>query len=213
MERIVVFNLAGVICEYHPERRLDVLADATGLSVERVYELVWASGLDVRAEAGDFTAAQYSDQLNSALGVGLPQEVYRQAWAASLSVKEDALAFVRSTPRPTAVFSNNGPLLSDVFEHELAPVAESVDSVVVSWQTGAAKPDRAAYEGLGAILQAAPSEMIIVDDSQDHVDGARAAGIDAIRFTDVEHLGRELRLRHIVVNEPSPSTRALRTVG
>jgi putative hydrolase of the HAD superfamily len=212
MQRIVVFDLAGVICDFRPELRVQAIADASGLSPEHVYRQVWESGLDARADAGEFTAAQYSEQLNEALGADLPQEVYRKAWAASLPINDELLAFVRATPRPTAVFSNNGPLLSDVFDNELAPVADAVDNVVVSWQTGASKPDREAFEALGAILQATPSEMILVDDSETNVNGARAAGIDAIHYTDIENLSRGLRLRHIVVNEAPPSTGAMPVV-
>lgn len=210
MERTVVFDLAGVICHFHPERKVRALAEATGLRADRVRELVWDSGLDLRADAGEFTIAEYVEVLNTTLGTDLPQETFREAWAAGLVIDEGVLDFVRAVSVPTAVFSNNGPLLSDVFNHELAPVRDAVAAVVVSWQTGAIKPDRQAFEGLGAIIQVAPAEMIMVDDSEDNVTGARAAGIDAIHYTDLDSLRRQLLLRHVVVNSPHTDTAEVR---
>lgn len=212
MERTVVFDLAGVICDFEPRLKLDQLAHVTGLSVDAVIRAVWESGLDARADTGEFTAPEYTEHLNKALGVDLHQEVYRKAWAASLILREDVLNCVKSVPCRRAVFSNNGPLLSDVFDNELQPVRDAVDHVVVSWQTGASKPDRRAFDGLGAILQAAPSQMVIVDDSEDNVNGARAAGIDAIHFTDISDLRRQLCLRHIVVNDWPTVTGAIARV-
>jgi FMN phosphatase YigB (HAD superfamily) len=209
MDRYVVFDLAGVLCEFSQERRVHALAIMSGRSREDVDRLVWRSGLDARAEAGEFTAAEYRARLNETLGTDLSLVDYRAVWAVALTVREDVLAFVRSAPKPKAVFSSSGPFLSAAFDHELKPVADAVDAVVVSWQTGSRQADRVAFEGLGALLGVAPSEIILVDNNMDNVNGARDAGVDAIRYTDVESLRRELRLRHIAVNEPHPSTQSI----
>src|SRR5690606_4287705 len=157
-------------------------------------------------------AREYRDALNNVLGVSLSLEDYRKVWAHALTPREELLTFVRNTPKPTAVFSSSGPFLSAAFEHELKPIADAVDAVVVSWQTGSRRPDRIAFEGLGALLQVSAAEMILVDNNRDNVDGARDAGIDAIWFTDVDALRRELRLRHIVVNEPHPASHGVSAI-
>jgi len=69
--------------------------------------------------------------------------------------------------------------------------------VTVSGEAGVIKPDRAIYDLHVKSFRLDPAETLFIDDSQKNVDGAIAAGWQAVLFTDAETLKRDLAARGI----------------
>jgi 2-haloacid dehalogenase len=69
---------------------------------------------------------------------------------------------------------------------------------VVSGQVGLLKPDRRIFALLCDRAGVMPSDCVFIDDSPKNVAGARAAGMDAIRFTDPATLESALAERHLL---------------
>ena len=63
----------------------------------------------------------------------------------------------------------------------------------------AIKPERAIYDHHVKAFGLEPAATIFIDDSQKNVDGAKAAGWQAVLFTDAPTLRRDLAARGIVV--------------
>jgi 2-haloacid dehalogenase len=92
---------------------------------------------------------------------------------------------------------------------ELFPVARATyrfldlfDDIVVSGQEGLAKPDPQIFAVLERRAQRPLRECVFVDDSARNVAAARAAGMDAILFTDTGHLRGDLHRRGLPVAAP-----------
>ncbi|RWB56705.1 HAD family phosphatase [Mesorhizobium sp.] len=64
--------------------------------------------------------------------------------------------------------------------------------VTVSGEIGLIKPDRAIYDHHIAAFELEPSATLFIDDSQKNVDGAKAAGWQAVLFTDAKALKADL---------------------
>jgi 2-haloacid dehalogenase len=64
--------------------------------------------------------------------------------------------------------------------------------VTVSGEILAIKPDRAIYDHHVKAFGIEPSAALFIDDSQKNVDGAKAAGWEAVLFTGVEPLEADL---------------------
>ncbi|TJV53597.1 MAG: HAD family phosphatase [Mesorhizobium sp.] len=64
--------------------------------------------------------------------------------------------------------------------------------VTVSGEIGLIKPDRAIYDHHIAAFGLEPSATLFIDDSQKNVDGAKAAGWQAVLFTDAKALKADL---------------------
>lgn len=71
------------------------------------------------------------------------------------------------------------------------------DGFVVSFQTGARKPDESAYRAFCERTGRPPSECLLIDDRQANVDAARAFGMQALRFETVERLERAIEAARI----------------
>jgi 2-haloacid dehalogenase len=88
------------------------------------------------------------------------------------------------------------------WSHELYPHAPAtfdfldlLDDVVVSGTEGVAKPDPRIFEIVRARTGHDLADLVFVDDRQDNVTAAAAAGMDAVLFTDAAALRRDLRTR------------------
>lgn len=72
------------------------------------------------------------------------------------------------------------------------PFLEKPRGVTVSGEIKAIKPDRAIYDHHVKAFDIEPSAALFIDDSQKNVDGAKAAGWQAVLFTGVEPLEADL---------------------
>ena len=77
-------------------------------------------------------------------------------------------------------------------------VFDLFDDIVVSGAEGVAKPDREIFQILSRRLAQPIGGVFYVDDSPRNVDAARAAGMDAVRFTDAATLLGELQGRGLL---------------
>jgi putative hydrolase of the HAD superfamily len=66
------------------------------------------------------------------------------------------------------------------------------DPVVLSWQVGAAKPQRRIFEALIETLRLNPQEILLIDDVEANIAAARDIGLQGILFTDVASLRSDL---------------------
>ena len=77
-------------------------------------------------------------------------------------------------------------------------VFDLFDDIVVSGAEGVAKPDREIFQILARRLTHPIDGVFYVDDNLRNVDAARAAGMDAVRFTDAPTLLGELQGRGLL---------------
>ncbi|CUH84353.1 HAD family hydrolase [Thalassovita mediterranea] len=77
-------------------------------------------------------------------------------------------------------------------------LAEVFGTLVVSGREGVIKPDRRIFDILCERANVAPEDCVFIDDSPKNVDGARAAGWDAIHFTGADALRTALEQRGLL---------------
>ncbi len=75
------------------------------------------------------------------------------------------------------------------------PFLDRARGVTVSGEIGVIKPDPDIYRHHAASFALEPAATLFIDDSQKNVDGARAAGWQAVLFESAGQLTRELRAR------------------
>jgi putative hydrolase of the HAD superfamily len=189
-----VVDLGGVVARWLPDRRLHELSALSGLPPATIDQLVFTSGFDDAGERGRFDEGEFVEELARLLGLGDRPDVevaLRAAWARAYEVDARVLRLVERAPAPTALFTNNGPLLEAALAAELADIDAAFDRCLLSWRLGAAKPEPAAFELVAAALEVEPGAVLFIDDSEANVDAATAAGWQAHRYTtvlDLQHL-------------------------
>jgi HAD superfamily hydrolase (TIGR01509 family) len=94
------------------------------------------------------------------------------------------------------VFSNY-PVWFDVIRQQLQ-LEDYFDGFVVSCQTGARKPEPAAYRAFCERVGREPSGCLLIDDREVNVAGAEQAGMSALLFREVAQLKGDLAARGLI---------------
>ena len=196
--RAVVFDIGGVL-EVTPdlgvsqrwERRLGLAAGEIGQRLGATF----ASGA-----VGAISEAGVNQAVAAQLGLDERQleAFWADLWCEYLGTANTELIEYARRLRPayrTGILSNS---FVGAREREQAAYGFSdlVDEIVYSHEAGMSKPDPRIYALACARLGVRPSETVFVDDTASCVEGARAAGLQAVRFTGnaqvISEIGRLL---------------------
>ncbi|MDP6346175.1 MAG: HAD-IA family hydrolase, partial [Alphaproteobacteria bacterium] len=168
----VVFDMDGVLCHTDFARRLEAMAQATGLTADAVDAAIFRSGFDDRADQGHYDADAYLLETGERLGVAISRADWLDARRAAMTPYPGMLALAQemSGRLTTAMLTNNGPLLRAGFDQVFPEAVEVFGArAFFSSQLGAAKPDREVFHRLLAELDHAPAETLFIDDSADYI--------------------------------------------
>jgi 2-haloacid dehalogenase len=198
----VVFDLGGVVVDWDP-----VPAVAAVVGQERAEQFVhgdefdfaaWNKGLDAGRSWADAEAAATASHPH------LAEEItaYRPNFALSLrglvpgtaailhALHDRGLRLVALTNWSGETIHHAPEVFPDVFG--------LFDDIVVSGTEGVAKPEQEIFQILARRLGHPVEGVFYVDDAVHNVDAARAAGMDAVQFTDAATLLQELRRRGLL---------------
>jgi putative hydrolase of the HAD superfamily len=188
---LVLFDLDGVLCNYDRAAHIAHIAHLVGKDPAEVYDAIWASGFDADADAGTVSAAEYLRGFGPRIGRALTPDQWLEGRRAATTAACDVLDVVAEVRRAArvAVLSNNTTLVTehiDAFLPALRPLFGG--AIHVSAEFGAVKPSSAVYLRCVATLAASPARTLFVDDLEENVVGARAAGLRAWRHTSAMSL-------------------------
>jgi putative hydrolase of the HAD superfamily len=194
----VVVDLGGVAARFRPERRLDALAALSGLSPAVLQQRLFDSGLDRQAELGMYTADEGLAAVQDALEHRAEVTALIDAWASAFELDAGVLECVASLRVPSALFTNNGPVLDACLAGPLRALVATFDPIICSWHLRARKPDHAAFERAAERLALPPDQLLLLDDSDVNVQAARQCGWQAECVTGAGEMRAaiERRLAH-----------------
>jgi HAD superfamily hydrolase (TIGR01509 family) len=176
----VVFDMDGVLCRTHRDRRLALLSGWSGLSPAAIQAAIFASEFEDEAERGLLSADDYLLGVGERLGCPLTVEQWVQARRATIEPDHAMLALARQlgAEHRIGMFTNN-PLLLKRHIGDVFPQVVDVfgAGAVFSAELGRSKPDPEAFTRLAAHLGADPGEILYFDDDARYVEGARRAGL------------------------------------
>lgn len=198
--RHIVFDIGRVLIHYDPEIPYrDLIPDAARRRwfLETVCTSAWNIEQDrgrCWQEAEDLLVADHPD--HEAL-----IRAFRRNWHAMVPHSyEESVAIYETLiaeGRDVTLLTN---FAADTFgeARKRYVFLEQARGVTVSGEIGLIKPDRAIYERHAESFGLAAAHTLFIDDSPANVEGARAAGWNAVHFTDGAALRADLR-RHGVL--------------
>lgn len=191
----IVFDIGRVLIHYDPNipyARLIPDEDQRRWFLETVCTNAWNLEQDRGRsweEAEALLIAQHPDQEELI-------RAFRKHWHEMVShAYDDSVALMRrliAAGHDVTMLTNFN---SDTFAQArtIFPFLAEPRGVTVSGDIALIKPDKAIYDRHAADFGLDPASTVFIDDSQKNVDGAKAAGWQAIHFTSAEQLEKDLR--------------------
>lgn len=184
----VIFDFGGVLGQPQDPVRVRAMADLCGLSVETFLSMYQHDRLEL--DRGTLSPDDYWGRFLKEGGVaasaGLVARLEDEDSRGWTRINEPIVAWAGALRRAgwrTAILSNMPPdKLTFMRARERFGFIRDFDAVVFSCEHRLVKPEPAIYALCLRQLQVEPRASLFIDDSLVNVDGARAAGMNAVRF-------------------------------
>lgn len=198
------FDLGNVLLKFDHHLAARQMAELAGVSEDQVWNLVFASDLELRYEAGELDDRQFYevvcaetrsrpdfDALITAASAIFTPNVSMLPVLAALHDAGYRMGILSNTCGGHWRYCTDGRyrLLNDAFE-----------VYALSYELKACKPDPRIFTGAAKLAGVPPQEIFFVDDMPDNVRGAREAGFDAVQYTTTAQFVDDLRQRGVQFN-------------
>jgi glucose-1-phosphatase len=199
MIKTIIFDLGKVIVPFDFKRGYDRLAPLCSLAPEQIPERLRGCDLVTRFESGQMEPREFVREIGSILGFEPDYDEFCDIWSCvflpETLIPEKLVEALRRQYR-IVLLSNTNAIHFEMIERTY-PILRHFDAFVLSYRVGAMKPSPAIYEEAIRQAQCKPDECFFTDDIPAYVEGAKAAGIDAVQFESGEQIERELRRRGV----------------
>jgi glucose-1-phosphatase len=191
--RGVIFDFGNVICSFDVDIFLAKLHEGSGLDVETLRDRIYGSRLHSRYERGEISSVEFHREIVRRIGVDVPAEELAERFCDIFTPIGSTQDLIRSLKGKYRL-----GLLSNTNEwHYLrhirkVPVFPLFDTVTLSFEVGALKPEPEIYLDALRKLSLPPEACVFIDDIGKYAEGAAEVGIRGIRYTGHAELVREL---------------------
>jgi putative hydrolase of the HAD superfamily len=191
------FDLGNVLLHFCHDRMCRQMADAAGIEVERVREIVLSDTALREQETGSLNPVTFHDYFCRETGSDVTADALHAAAADIFTLNEPIVPLVdrlaNSGHRLGILSNTNEAHWRFVTDGRFAPLLPGpFEQAVLSFQEGAMKPDPTIYAAAARRAGVALDEIFFTDDREENVAAARASGFDAVTFTGPKKLLQEL---------------------
>ena len=187
----LIFDFGGVLINIDYQRTIDAFKDFGMLDFEERYSQAAQSTLFNDFETGKISTQRFINELLQNLPAGISANRVVKAWNAMiLDVPPASVELLKSLQGRYRLFllSNTNEIHIPKALNEWSKVShesfsEQFERVYYSHEIGMRKPNRDAFDFVCSENGIDPSKALFLDDSIQHVLGARAAGLHAIHLT------------------------------
>jgi HAD superfamily hydrolase (TIGR01509 family) len=201
--RFLYFDLGMVLVEFSVERMLRQMADVSGASPEAVGQVLFGGDLQQRYEMGIISSREFYDQFCEHTGTKPDYHALHRAGAEIFSLNLSMLpivAHLRQAGYRMGVLSNTCEVHWQYCFDRYRIISDNFEVYALSYRIGAVKPEAAIYQAAADLAGCRPEDIFFVDDKSPLVDGAKAAGFDAIHYNSAAQVAEELRRRGLRFN-------------
>lgn len=200
--KFVFFDMGKVLLEFDHQRLIDQVAALTNTQPEEMEAILFHSPHDLenRFERGELNAEEFHRSLCEVVGCKVDKDALMLAvsdifWLNTSIVH--VVAQLRGINFPIAVLSNTCEAHWDHAKANFSVVGQLFDEGVLSFEEQSMKPDEKIYQSAielaKRLVGCETEEIFFVDDKQENVDAAIAAGMQAEVFISARKLMVQLR--------------------
>jgi glucose-1-phosphatase len=181
----LILDLGGVLIDVDYSGSARAFKDLGHPDFDGLYTKARQSDLFDRFETGELSPAGFRDAVRELLGPGLSDTDIDASWNAMLgSIPPERIAVVQQLKEryPVLLLSNTNAIHVPAFEARENGIADFkglFHGAYYSCELGMRKPNADIFHHVVALHNADPARTLFIDDSPQHVEGARKAGLQA----------------------------------
>lgn len=183
----IIFDFGGVILNLDYHRTTKAFIDLGISDFEERYSQLNQTDLFDRFERGEVSPEAFREGLNSVLDQDIADEELDTAWNAMLlDLPAERLQIIEKlhSEKRICLLSNTNEIHVERFEsdlkkaHGLKNLSSFFDEVYYSCRVGMRKPEARIFEFVLKEQGYNPSETLFIDDSPQHIEGAKKVGLN-----------------------------------
>lgn len=183
----IIFDLGGVILNIDYHRTIDAFGKLGFENFEDRYSQAVQSGLFDQFERGEISPGQFRKEIRDAFKGTVDDEEVDRAWNAmllDLPLTRLSLMERIAQSKRIVLLSNTNKIHIDAFDKHLNDLgvskrfADLFERVYYSFEIGMRKPESRVFEHVISQHDFLASETLFIDDSIQHIEGARAVGLN-----------------------------------
>jgi glucose-1-phosphatase len=192
----LLFDLGGVVMGLDWDPMFRRWARACDRSAEDLRRLWVPDAAYERHERGEIGEHEYFEHLRGSLAADIDDDAFREGWAAIFTepIHETVAMLERLRDRvPLYAFSNTNAAHQAVWSVKFADALANFRRVFTSSEMRLRKPHRAAFDHVAREIGVPHERILFFDDTLANVEGARAAGLQAVHVLRPEDVARAVR--------------------
>lgn len=179
----LLYDFGGVVIEIDFERVFARWSELSGVPIEAI-KARFTHGEEYNAhECGRLPAHQFYEWVRRAVGFTLTDGQVLDGWMRVLGdeIPETVATLERLQGRiPQYLFSNTNAEHYEVWSPRHAKALAPIERAFISCHIGLRKPEREAFLHVAREIGVAPGRILFFDDTAPNIEGARAAGLQAV---------------------------------
>ncbi len=182
--RAILFDLGNVLIDIDFYRCARIWSEHSGIPADTLASRFRIDDAYRALECGKIEASTYYETLRRQLGITLPDDVMREGWNAIIRNEKPGIRSVLKQVAhryPLYVLTNTNPDHEMIWAKKHRSLLSSFKKIFVSSRMGCRKPDVAAYLRVSQSIGVPCSRILFFDDTDENIEGARKAGMHAIR--------------------------------
>jgi putative hydrolase of the HAD superfamily len=197
--QFLYFDLGNVLLHFDPVRLSRQISARSQVDAQRIRQVLFETDLYERYEHGRINSVEFHARFLDSTGASIDYDTFQSA---ACDVFERIDASLRLVEKLRAAGHRLGILSNTNEGHwrfitERYPEVAQFELFALSYRLGTMKPQRAIYDAARNMAGVDAARVFFVDDRQENVDGALAAGLDAVMFVDTPQLERDLLARGV----------------
>lgn len=190
--KAIVFDYGGVIINIDYQATIDAFNQLGTIEFEELYSQASQSNLFNQIETGQISGQYFINQILDYLPPGTSPNRVVSAWNQMIQdvpvERVELLLRLKKEGYKIILLSNTNEIHIELANRRWALASnqspeEIFDSVYYSHEVKMRKPNSEIFEFVCSEHQLKPSEVLFIDDSIQHIQGAKSIGINAIHLT------------------------------
>tara|TARA_B110000908_G_scaffold128531_1_gene150952 strand:- start:77 stop:697 length:621 start_codon:yes stop_codon:yes gene_type:complete len=193
--KAIIFDLGAVILNINYQNTIDAFTKLGVQNASTFYSKKVQTDLFNQIETGEITAEEFLIALQRETNKATINQV-RDAWNAMLlDLPNERLTLIKALKSKYRIYllSNTNSIHIDAFKRQLGIVkwqefSDLFDKMYLSHEVGMRKPNAEIFEHILSEQKLKAEEVFFIDDSPQHIEGAKKIGIQSHHLLDNEEI-------------------------